>query len=172
MCVFQDVCWADAETGPCRALLPRWFFDREEGRCVQFIYGGCGGNRNNFESEEYCMSVCSSVRKSCRRRWRRWWRWLACLQPLRFQPVRINSCSLLSLSASVMITRALKYASCFTYSSKLFTYLIYCIFHLPLEAFILIRNCRNADKENLFMSSKESTEWRHSLLPWLHEPVG
>uniref|UniRef100_H3C327 Amyloid-beta A4 protein n=1 Tax=Tetraodon nigroviridis TaxID=99883 RepID=H3C327_TETNG len=59
--VLQDVCWANAETGPCRALLPRWYFDREEGRCAQFIYGGCGGNRNNFESEEYCLSVCSSV---------------------------------------------------------------------------------------------------------------
>lgn len=64
--VLQDVCWANAETGPCRALLPRWYFDREEGRCAQFIYGGCGGNRNNFESEEYCLSVCSSVSKSCR----------------------------------------------------------------------------------------------------------
>uniref|UniRef100_A0A7N5ZVW6 Amyloid-beta A4 protein n=1 Tax=Anabas testudineus TaxID=64144 RepID=A0A7N5ZVW6_ANATE len=59
--VVRDVCWANAETGPCRAMLSRWFFDRQEGRCVQFIYGGCGGNRNNFESEEYCMSVCSSV---------------------------------------------------------------------------------------------------------------
>lgn len=65
VCVLQDVCWADAETGPCRAMLPRWYFDREEGRCAQFIYGGCGGNRNNFESEEYCMSVCNSVSKSC-----------------------------------------------------------------------------------------------------------
>lgn len=64
--VLQDVCWANAETGPCRALLPRWYFDREDGRCAQFIYGGCGGNRNNFESEEYCLSVCSSVSKSCR----------------------------------------------------------------------------------------------------------
>lgn len=60
----QDVCWAEAETGPCRAMLPRWYFDRHVGACAQFIYGGCGGNRNNFESEEYCQSVCSSVRKS------------------------------------------------------------------------------------------------------------
>ncbi|XP_058472419.1 amyloid beta (A4) precursor protein a isoform X1 [Solea solea] len=59
--VVRDVCWASAETGPCRAMLPRWYFDREEGRCAQFIYGGCGGNRNNFDSEEYCLSVCSSV---------------------------------------------------------------------------------------------------------------
>uniref|UniRef100_A0A8C4GWH0 Amyloid-beta A4 protein n=1 Tax=Dicentrarchus labrax TaxID=13489 RepID=A0A8C4GWH0_DICLA len=61
VCVLQDVCWANAETGPCRAMLPRWYFDHQEGRCAQFIYGGCGGNRNNFESEEYCLSVCSSV---------------------------------------------------------------------------------------------------------------
>ncbi|XP_016894176.1 amyloid beta (A4) precursor protein a isoform X3 [Cynoglossus semilaevis] len=58
--VVREVCWASAETGPCRAMLPRWYFDRQEDRCVQFIYGGCGGNRNNFESEEYCMSVCGS----------------------------------------------------------------------------------------------------------------
>uniref|UniRef100_A0A8C9Z1X6 Amyloid-beta A4 protein n=1 Tax=Sander lucioperca TaxID=283035 RepID=A0A8C9Z1X6_SANLU len=59
--VVRDVCWANAETGPCRAMLPRWYFDHQEGRCAQFIYGGCGGNRNNFDSEEYCLSVCSSV---------------------------------------------------------------------------------------------------------------
>uniref|UniRef100_A0A673M1W9 ABPP n=1 Tax=Sinocyclocheilus rhinocerous TaxID=307959 RepID=A0A673M1W9_9TELE len=57
-------CAPDAETGPCRAMLARWYFVREEGRCAPFIYGGCGGNRNNFESEEYCLSVCSSVCKS------------------------------------------------------------------------------------------------------------
>uniref|UniRef100_A0AAQ5ZYM9 Amyloid-beta A4 protein n=1 Tax=Amphiprion ocellaris TaxID=80972 RepID=A0AAQ5ZYM9_AMPOC len=62
--VVRDVCWANAETGPCRAMLPRWYFDRQDGSCAQFIYGGCGGNRNNFESEEYCLSVCSSVSKS------------------------------------------------------------------------------------------------------------
>ncbi|XP_028972319.1 amyloid beta (A4) precursor protein a isoform X3 [Esox lucius] len=59
--VVREVCWASAETGPCRAMLARWYFDRKEGRCAQFIYGGCGGNRNNFESEEYCLSVCSTT---------------------------------------------------------------------------------------------------------------
>uniref|UniRef100_A0A673Y1P6 Amyloid-beta A4 protein n=1 Tax=Salmo trutta TaxID=8032 RepID=A0A673Y1P6_SALTR len=59
--VVREVCWSNAETGPCRAMLARWYFDHEEGRCAQFIYGGCGGNRNNFESEEYCLSICSNV---------------------------------------------------------------------------------------------------------------
>uniref|UniRef100_A0A672JLF8 Amyloid-beta A4 protein n=1 Tax=Salarias fasciatus TaxID=181472 RepID=A0A672JLF8_SALFA len=68
--VVRDVCWASAETGPCRAMLPRWYFDRADGRCARFIYGGCGGNRNNFESEEYCMSVCSSVSKLLGGCWR------------------------------------------------------------------------------------------------------
>ncbi|KAL2081418.1 hypothetical protein ACEWY4_023271 [Coilia grayii] len=58
--VVREVCWAPAKTGPCRAMLQRWYFKAETGRCAQFIFGGCGGNRNNFDSEEYCMAVCSS----------------------------------------------------------------------------------------------------------------
>ncbi|XP_051997920.1 amyloid beta (A4) precursor protein b isoform X2 [Xyrauchen texanus] len=58
--VVRAVCWAPARTGPCHAKLPRWYFVAETGRCTPFIFGGCGGNRNNFESEEYCMAVCSS----------------------------------------------------------------------------------------------------------------
>ncbi|XP_072900940.1 amyloid beta (A4) precursor protein a isoform X4 [Hemitrygon akajei] len=59
--VVREVCSEQAETGPCRAMMPRWYFDVSEGKCAQFIYGGCGGNRNNFDSEEYCLSVCNSV---------------------------------------------------------------------------------------------------------------
>lgn len=51
-------------TGPCRAVMPRWYFDLSKGKCVRFIYGGCGGNRNNFESEDYCMAVCKAMSKS------------------------------------------------------------------------------------------------------------
>ncbi|TKS67035.1 Amyloid beta A4 protein ABPP [Collichthys lucidus] len=46
--------------GPCHAMLERWFFVPEKGRCAPFLFGGCGGNRNNFDSEEYCLAVCSS----------------------------------------------------------------------------------------------------------------
>uniref|UniRef100_A0A3B4C7D5 Amyloid beta (A4) precursor-like protein 2 n=1 Tax=Pygocentrus nattereri TaxID=42514 RepID=A0A3B4C7D5_PYGNA len=54
----KAVCSLEAETGPCRASMPRWHFDMRQRKCVRFIYGGCAGNRNNFDSEEYCMAVC------------------------------------------------------------------------------------------------------------------
>uniref|UniRef100_A0A8C2L5T0 Amyloid-beta A4 protein n=1 Tax=Cyprinus carpio TaxID=7962 RepID=A0A8C2L5T0_CYPCA len=54
------VCWAPPRSGPCHAKLSRWYFVAQTGRCAPFMFGGCGGNRNNFESKEYCLAVCSS----------------------------------------------------------------------------------------------------------------
>ena len=65
VCVhISAVCWAQAESGPCHAMLERWYFVPDKGSCAPFLFGGCGGNRNNFESEEYCLAVCSSSCKS------------------------------------------------------------------------------------------------------------
>lgn len=61
--LWLEVCSEQAETGPCRAMISRWYFDVTEGKCAPFFYGGCGGNRNNFDTEEYCMAVCGSVSK-------------------------------------------------------------------------------------------------------------
>uniref|UniRef100_A0A8C9V9U6 Amyloid beta like protein 2 n=1 Tax=Scleropages formosus TaxID=113540 RepID=A0A8C9V9U6_SCLFO len=57
----KEVCSMAAETGPCRASVPRWHFDVAQMRCTRFVYGGCAGNRNNFDSEEYCMAVCQRM---------------------------------------------------------------------------------------------------------------
>lgn len=55
----QDVCKLNSETGPCRALVYRWYYDYNEGVCKQFSYGGCDGNQNNFETQQACESSCS-----------------------------------------------------------------------------------------------------------------
>ncbi|KAM3875477.1 amyloid beta precursor like protein 2 [Diretmus argenteus] len=57
----KAVCGLEAETGPCRASMPRWHFDMSQRKCARFTYGGCAGNRNNFDSEEYCMAVCKRL---------------------------------------------------------------------------------------------------------------
>jgi len=52
----RESCRQPIKGGPCRKIDPRWGFDGV--RCVQFNYGGCGGNENNFDSEGECQNVC------------------------------------------------------------------------------------------------------------------
>lgn len=54
----QDRCAMPIESGPCEAAIPRWAFDPAADACVQFTYGGCGGNDNSFESQKACESSC------------------------------------------------------------------------------------------------------------------
>jgi len=55
-------CSLPAKGGMCRASLPRWFFNEKTGECERFVYGGCGGNRNNFASKDECTEAC---RRKC-----------------------------------------------------------------------------------------------------------
>ncbi|XP_033102480.1 papilin-like isoform X3 [Anneissia japonica] len=54
----EDPCSLPAESGPCKALLSRWYFSSSTGKCEQFTYGGCMGNSNNFMDEDLCEVVC------------------------------------------------------------------------------------------------------------------
>ncbi|XP_023211883.1 papilin-like isoform X2 [Centruroides sculpturatus] len=62
-----DECERPLVVGPCRGEFPRWYYDKYEGRCKQFLYGGCKGNGNNFESERLCVERCAapSEREIC-----------------------------------------------------------------------------------------------------------
>ncbi|KAM3592018.1 uncharacterized protein V6R79_011662 [Siganus canaliculatus] len=44
--------------GPCKAYEPRWAYSSSLRQCQSFIYGGCEGNDNNFESKESCEEMC------------------------------------------------------------------------------------------------------------------
>ncbi|XP_008122564.2 eppin [Anolis carolinensis] len=45
-------------TGPCKAAMPRFYYNWGSKRCEKFIYGGCYGNLNRFETKEECERAC------------------------------------------------------------------------------------------------------------------
>jgi len=60
-CKSQCRCHFDKETGTCRGFFMKWHYNKATGNCQEFVYGGCSGNLNRFESEQFCMSNCSAV---------------------------------------------------------------------------------------------------------------
>ncbi|XP_071815953.1 uncharacterized protein [Apostichopus japonicus] len=54
----EDLCSLAKESGLCLAYFPRYFFNSVSGQCEVFIYGGCGGNDNNFAKLEDCEDAC------------------------------------------------------------------------------------------------------------------
>ncbi|XP_036347139.1 kunitz-type serine protease inhibitor HMGS1-like [Rhagoletis pomonella] len=56
----ERVCYQPPVTGECRAAIRRYYFNPTVGRCLVFIYGGCGGNSNNFISLRDCVAICGA----------------------------------------------------------------------------------------------------------------
>ncbi|KAM9216385.1 tissue factor pathway inhibitor 2 [Dugong dugon] len=58
-----EICLLPLDEGPCRARIPSYYYDRYTQSCRQFMYGGCEGNANNFETLAACDEACWRIEK-------------------------------------------------------------------------------------------------------------
>ncbi|XP_064419665.1 tissue factor pathway inhibitor isoform X2 [Latimeria chalumnae] len=54
----HQICALKVDEGPCKAIIPRYYFNIYTQQCEMFTYGGCEGNENNFISIEACQEKC------------------------------------------------------------------------------------------------------------------
>uniref|UniRef100_A0A3Q4GRL9 BPTI/Kunitz inhibitor domain-containing protein n=1 Tax=Neolamprologus brichardi TaxID=32507 RepID=A0A3Q4GRL9_NEOBR len=55
-----DSCVLPQDQGSCDNYTMMWFFDAAQKECARFWYGGCGGNKNRFLTQEECQSLCGT----------------------------------------------------------------------------------------------------------------
>lgn len=53
----------EKDIGPCKAIIPKYFFNSKTQTCEQFDFGGCQGNENRFDSLDECNKECSSLKQ-------------------------------------------------------------------------------------------------------------
>ncbi|XP_039192174.1 collagen alpha-4(VI) chain-like isoform X2 [Crotalus tigris] len=54
----KDACSKDTDIGECENYTLKWYYHKQRNMCFQFWYGGCGGNKNRFETQEECDALC------------------------------------------------------------------------------------------------------------------
>ncbi|CAO1300999.1 unnamed protein product [Diamesa serratosioi] len=52
-----DPCVLRQDSGPCKAFFVKWYYTGSD--CRQFVYGGCLGNANRFDTKEECDARCA-----------------------------------------------------------------------------------------------------------------
>uniref|UniRef100_A0A8C5RKW6 BPTI/Kunitz inhibitor domain-containing protein n=1 Tax=Laticauda laticaudata TaxID=8630 RepID=A0A8C5RKW6_LATLA len=59
----SDRCRLPRDQGSCSKELQHFYYDPEEKKCISFVYHGCEGNSNNFETRELCEKTCGKISK-------------------------------------------------------------------------------------------------------------
>ncbi|XP_048259062.1 BPTI/Kunitz domain-containing protein-like isoform X2 [Haliotis rufescens] len=76
-----NLCQLPKDPGPCYAYDPQYYYNSQTCLCEKFVYGGCFGNANRFDTLEDCRyrcgggDLCSLPRDQgpCDVVVRRWW---------------------------------------------------------------------------------------------------
>nr|XP_045602187.1 tissue factor pathway inhibitor-like [Procambarus clarkii] len=55
----SNICFLPPTTGFCRAHFTSFFYNPETHACDCFVYGGCKGNENRFDTLDECMRTCN-----------------------------------------------------------------------------------------------------------------
>lgn len=56
-----EICSLEIERGACRGSFSRFAYNQQKSTCIPFIYSGCRGNRNNFETKGECLLNCGHL---------------------------------------------------------------------------------------------------------------
>lgn len=53
-------CDQPIKQGHCMAFFPSYGYDTNKQKCVYFVYGGCAGNHNRFDTIQECQQHCQN----------------------------------------------------------------------------------------------------------------
>ena len=53
-------CLQNPEIGPCKASIEQYYFNAQSRSCQTFLWGGCAGNQNRFNSRDECERACTA----------------------------------------------------------------------------------------------------------------
>ncbi|XP_059748410.1 trophoblast Kunitz domain protein 2 isoform X1 [Bos taurus] len=56
-----EFCMEPELKGPCKDQMTRYFYNAKTRYCEPFVYGGCEGNKNNFQTLSHCIVTCCPV---------------------------------------------------------------------------------------------------------------
>lgn len=61
------ICQQIPDVGPCRGYFEQFYFNVQLRSCQIFVWGGCGGNTNRFNTRDECERTCSFYRRRLNR---------------------------------------------------------------------------------------------------------